>query len=184
MGVILYNLVTGVLPFDGRNYLELFQKIVQADYTIPEYLSPGTVYFGLFLTFLECKDLIQRMLQPEPSNRATMEEIQQHPWLRLQGTEKSSSKHRRKPSGSKGHSRNKIDKEIIKLLENFGFESPLESIMEDKYDQATAAYLLLCAKKKRLSKNRSSRSSSSGVKKQKTKESRRDSPVPESSGPN
>jgi hypothetical protein len=43
MGVILFNLVCGYLPFDGKSFNELFEKIIKAQYTVPEFVSPGRV---------------------------------------------------------------------------------------------------------------------------------------------
>ncbi len=33
----------------------------------------------------EAKDCVQRMLEPNPANRATADEILQHPWMRENG---------------------------------------------------------------------------------------------------
>lgn len=68
-GVILYVLLCGRLPFDDDYIPGLFKKIAQGNYTVPNYLSQGAVR------------LIKRMLQVNPVNRITIQEIRQDPWF-------------------------------------------------------------------------------------------------------
>lgn len=41
MGVVLFVLVCGYLPFDGHNFAELFNKILKAQYAVPMHVSVG-----------------------------------------------------------------------------------------------------------------------------------------------
>lgn len=68
-GVILYVLLVGRLPFDDEYIPALFKKIAQGQYQVPSYLSPGAV------------NLIRRMLQVNPVNRITIQEIRNDPWF-------------------------------------------------------------------------------------------------------
>eukprot|EP00347_Sterkiella_histriomuscorum_P016119 403354418 len=68
MGVILYAMVCGTLPFDDDSMSQLFNKIKEGKYYMPNYISA------------DVKDLINRMLQPNPIKRITMTEIKHHPW--------------------------------------------------------------------------------------------------------
>lgn len=68
MGVVLYALLTGALPFDESNMPLLYQKIREAKFILPVYLSAAA------------KDLIVRMMRPKPLERATIAEIKNHPW--------------------------------------------------------------------------------------------------------
>ncbi|KAK5143266.1 hypothetical protein LTR04_001943 [Oleoguttula sp. CCFEE 6159] len=68
-GVILYVLLVGRLPFDDEYIPALFKKIAQGNYMVPNYLSSGAVR------------LIRRMLQVNPVNRITIQEIRQDPWF-------------------------------------------------------------------------------------------------------
>ena len=68
--MILFALLAGYLPFDEEVLQLLFKKIKEADYEMPDHFSN------------EAKDLIRRMLQPNPILRMRFHEIRLHPWLR------------------------------------------------------------------------------------------------------
>lgn len=67
-GVILYAMVCGYLPFEDQNTKKLYQKILKADYKLPSFLSE------------EAKDLINLILNPDPTQRFTIKDIRAHPW--------------------------------------------------------------------------------------------------------
>jgi len=69
-GVVLFALVAGYLPFDDNNIQELFNKIRRTEYQVPRDFSPYL------------KDLVMRMLHPEPFGRITLEEVKAHPWFK------------------------------------------------------------------------------------------------------
>jgi len=66
LGVLLYIMLVGQPPFSTIG------DTIKGEYTIPDYISA------------ECMDLLQRMLCINPKNRATMTDLQQHPWVKAQ----------------------------------------------------------------------------------------------------
>ena len=68
-GVILYTMVTGLLPWTRRNQVELFQQIRNCQYRVPAYVSP------------ECSNLIKSLMNPDPEKRLSAEEALNHPFM-------------------------------------------------------------------------------------------------------
>lgn len=72
MGVILYVMVTGVLPFDEPSLPKLFDRIKRGIYRKPLNLSPNLL------------DLLSRILVPDPQKRISIKDIQNHPWMKVE----------------------------------------------------------------------------------------------------
>ncbi|KAK5163796.1 uncharacterized protein LTR77_010470 [Saxophila tyrrhenica] len=75
-GVILYAMLAGYLPFDddpanpeGDNINLLYKYIVSTPLTFPEYVTP------------HARDLLRRILVPNPRLRADLFEVARHSWL-------------------------------------------------------------------------------------------------------
>ncbi|CAD6186170.1 unnamed protein product [Caenorhabditis auriculariae] len=83
LGVILFMLVCGRLPFQEANDSETLTKILDCVYTIPDHLSAPL------------KRLVQSMLVREPSKRAKLDEIVENPWV-IAGDRGLATKKRRK----------------------------------------------------------------------------------------
>ena len=71
IGVILYVLLAGFLPFDEPTMVSLFKKIQSGDYNFPRWFSPGA------------RDLISSILVVDPAERFTLEQISDHPWFNV-----------------------------------------------------------------------------------------------------
>uniref|UniRef100_A0A8C7ZR16 Serine/threonine-protein kinase STK11 n=1 Tax=Oryzias sinensis TaxID=183150 RepID=A0A8C7ZR16_9TELE len=69
-GVTLYNITTSLYPFEGDNIYKLFENIGKGDYTIPEDCGPLL------------SDLLRGMLEYDPAQRFSIQNIRQHNWVR------------------------------------------------------------------------------------------------------
>ncbi|KAK9709731.1 Serine/threonine-protein kinase [Basidiobolus ranarum] len=71
MGIVLYVLVCGKVPFDDKSMPALHAKIKRGYVEYPNWLSS------------ECKHLLSRMLVTNPVERASMGEVIHHPWMNI-----------------------------------------------------------------------------------------------------
>uniref|UniRef100_A0A8C1JPS6 Maternal embryonic leucine zipper kinase n=1 Tax=Cyprinus carpio TaxID=7962 RepID=A0A8C1JPS6_CYPCA len=69
MGVLLYALLCGFLPFDDDNYMVLYRKITRGKYSNPHWLSPASIL------------LLNQMMQVDPKRRLTVKQLLDHPWV-------------------------------------------------------------------------------------------------------
>ncbi|CAH1761931.1 8654_t:CDS:2 [Entrophospora sp. SA101] len=75
MGVTLYCLVFGRLPFEKDNILELYESIKNDDVQISGNINP------------DLADILYKLLEKDPDKRITMHELREHPWVTLRGAE-------------------------------------------------------------------------------------------------
>ncbi|PWN31234.1 Pkinase-domain-containing protein, partial [Meira miltonrushii] len=75
LGVTFYCMVVGHLPFDKSQFLELYESIQSDSPIFPSHLSPN------------CKDLLEKMLNKDPSKRITIQQMRDHPFITKDGQE-------------------------------------------------------------------------------------------------
>ncbi|WVR06559.1 hypothetical protein IAU60_003590 [Kwoniella sp. DSM 27419] len=71
LGIILYTLLCGGLPFDDDDERAMKDLILKGEYEEPDWLSE------------EARALIRGMLQQDPAKRLTIEGVLTHPWFQL-----------------------------------------------------------------------------------------------------
>ena len=73
LGIIIYFLLTGCYPFDGKTLNSIFQAVLKAefDFSGPEWENVSS----------ECKDLVSKMLLVEPTHRITLVNALKHKWI-------------------------------------------------------------------------------------------------------
>uniref|UniRef100_A0A4W5QZL5 MAP/microtubule affinity-regulating kinase 3 n=1 Tax=Hucho hucho TaxID=62062 RepID=A0A4W5QZL5_9TELE len=142
LGVILYTLVSGSLPFDGQNLKELRERVLKGKYRIPFYMST------------DCENLLKRFLVLNPSKRGTLEQIMKDRWINA-GLEEDELKPFMEPE------QDITDQKRIDIMVEMGYtrEEVTESLTRMKYDEITATYLLLGRKSTELEASDSSSSS-------------------------
>ncbi|KAK3696487.1 hypothetical protein QZH41_011798 [Actinostola sp. cb2023] len=130
MGVLLYALVCGFLPFDDDNTYKLYrliQVIDKGEYDIPMWLSPGKLTF---------------VCQVTPHRRATIKDLLNDDWV-VKGY----------AAPVKWQTQIKRDRLEIDVIEemsayyNISPERMAKKIHDWKYDAVTATYFLLRKKK-------------------------------------
>ncbi|XP_029315890.1 MAP/microtubule affinity-regulating kinase 3a isoform X24 [Cottoperca gobio] len=126
LGVILYTLVSGSLPFDGQNLKELRERVLRGKYRIPFYMST------------DCENLLKRFLVLNPTKRGTLEQIMKDRWINA-GFEEDELKPYTEPE------LDITDEKRIDVMVGMGYnlEEIQESLAKMKYDEITATYLLL-----------------------------------------
>jgi 5'-AMP-activated protein kinase, catalytic alpha subunit len=68
-GITLYAMICGFLPFEDPNTDKLYKKILKCEYAFPNFISN------------DAKDLISKILNLDPTERYTIEQIRAHPWF-------------------------------------------------------------------------------------------------------
>ncbi|XP_070843953.1 MAP/microtubule affinity-regulating kinase 3-like isoform X2 [Chaetodon trifascialis] len=143
LGVILYTLVSGSLPFDGQNLKELRERVLRGKYRIPFYMST------------DCENLLKRFLVLNPGKRGTLEQIMKDRWINT-GSDEETLKPFIEPE------LDIRDQKRIDMMVAMGYsrEEINDSLTKMKYDDITAAYLLLGRKAAEVEASDSSSSSS------------------------
>ncbi|XP_030051865.1 serine/threonine-protein kinase MARK1 isoform X2 [Microcaecilia unicolor] len=126
LGVILYTLVSGSLPFDGQNLKELRERVLRGKYRIPFYMST------------DCENLLKKLLVLNPIKRGSLEQIMKDRWMNV-GHEEEELKPFIEPEPDFKDSK-RID---VMISMGFSREEISESLVNQKYDEVMATYLLL-----------------------------------------
>lgn len=74
-GALLYLLISGTLPFYGTKE-RLYNQILNVEVDLT-----GTFWESSVGS--DCKDLLRRMLTKEGDKRITIQEVLDHPWLKV-----------------------------------------------------------------------------------------------------
>lgn len=127
MGVLLYALLCGYLPFDDDSITVLCKKINSGKYSTPPWLSAESV------------EIIDQLLQVNPMRRISMRHLLNHPWVCQNG----------QPVNWKPCPTEFDEDCVIKLAVFNGTTKTrmINMIKEWKYDYLTATYFLLLEKK-------------------------------------
>ncbi|XP_038146043.1 serine/threonine-protein kinase MARK2 isoform X9 [Cyprinodon tularosa] len=133
LGVILYTLVSGSLPFDGQNLKELRERVLRGKYRIPFYMST------------DCENLLKKFLILNPSKRGSLEQqIMRDRWMNV-GYEEDELKPYIEPQPDyKDPKRTGFDVFADKMLRmGYSQEEIQDSLVNQKYNEVMATYLLL-----------------------------------------
>lgn len=110
-GCILYQLFTGRPPFKASNEYQTFEKIVHLEYEFPKGFPPVA------------RDLVDRLLVLDPTQRLSIEHIKSHPFF--EGMEWGRKLWTQKAPRLKSYTPPPEDVKIIKLNDHVGVPSVL-----------------------------------------------------------
>ncbi|XP_060106438.1 serine/threonine-protein kinase SIK2 isoform X2 [Heteronotia binoei] len=141
MGVVLYVLVCGALPFDGPTLPILRQRVLEGRFRIPYFMSE------------ECEHLIRRMLVLDPAKRLTITQIKEHKWMLVEVPVQRPALY---PQGQENEpSIGEYNEQVLRLMHSLGIDQQktIESLQNKSYNHFAAIYYLLI---ERLKSHRSS----------------------------
>uniref|UniRef100_A0A671S1B1 non-specific serine/threonine protein kinase n=1 Tax=Sinocyclocheilus anshuiensis TaxID=1608454 RepID=A0A671S1B1_9TELE len=140
LGVVLYVLVCGALPFDGSTLQNLRARVLSGKFRIPFFMST------------DCEYLIRHMLILEPSRRLSMEQICKNKWMRQGDPDPEFDRLIAECEQVKVERETElINEQVLMAMSEMGFdrERTLQSLHTDAYDHYSATYSLLSDKLKR-----------------------------------
>ncbi|XP_033096760.1 serine/threonine-protein kinase SIK2-like [Anneissia japonica] len=128
LGVVLYVLVCGALPFDAKTLPQLKERVLAGRFRIPYFMS------------CECEHMIRKMLVVDPSKRYTMQQIQQHKWMLLHAGREPTH-----PIVEIPRPVGEFNEKALRLMGNLGIDQQktIEAIQNNLFDHYTAIYYLL-----------------------------------------
>ncbi|XP_048853930.1 serine/threonine-protein kinase MARK2-like isoform X2 [Brienomyrus brachyistius] len=133
LGVILYTLVSGSLPFDGQNLKELRERVLRGKYRIPFYMST------------DCENLLKKFLILNPSKRGSLEQIMKDRWMNVGHDDEELKPYVEPTPDYKDPKRTDV-----MLQMGFALTEIQDSLISQKYDGVMATYLLLDYKNSEL----------------------------------
>ncbi|GBG25883.1 Protein kinase, putative [Hondaea fermentalgiana] len=150
LGVVLFALVAGYLPFEDNDTPKLYRKILHANYKCPSHISA------------EVKDLLSKILEVQPKKRITIEGIRKHLWMRRhmglsrmrdnQSFRSFMSLQSLEEEQDPTDGTVEVDERIMNELIGYGLDRNYicESILRQKHNSATASYFLVTERFRRL----------------------------------
>uniref|UniRef100_A0A672RYA8 non-specific serine/threonine protein kinase n=1 Tax=Sinocyclocheilus grahami TaxID=75366 RepID=A0A672RYA8_SINGR len=131
LGVVLYVLVCGSLPFDGDSLPALRQRVTEGRFRIPFFMSQ------------DCENLIRKMLVVDPAKRISVAQIKQHRWMLAD----PSAPHQTLSLSLTDYNSNLGDysEPVLGIMQTLGIDRQrtVESLQNSSYNHFSAIYYLL-----------------------------------------
>eukprot|EP00163_Fabomonas_tropica_P026691 TRINITY_DN5012_c0_g1_i1.p1 TRINITY_DN5012_c0_g1~~TRINITY_DN5012_c0_g1_i1.p1 ORF type:complete len:725 (-),score=141.90 TRINITY_DN5012_c0_g1_i1:112-2286(-) len=129
LGVILYAMTCGYLPYEDENQAVMFKQIREANYELPDHVSPAL------------RHLLSRIMDPNHKTRITIREIREHEWTQTACS--VSQKHLF--TWPTDRQNMYLDQDILKHMQQLGW-SPAQTALHLKHNKRnsmTATYYIL-----------------------------------------
>ncbi|KAM6979297.1 serine/threonine-protein kinase SIK1 [Tautogolabrus adspersus] len=131
LGVVLYVLVCGSLPFDGHSLPVLRQRVTEGRFRIPFFMSQ------------DCENLIRKMLVVDPARRISVAQIKQHRWMLADPTavNQTLSHSLTEYNSNLGD----YSEPVLGIMNTLGIDRQrtIESLQSSSYNHFSAIYYLL-----------------------------------------
>ncbi|XP_077435735.1 serine/threonine-protein kinase SIK1 [Vanacampus margaritifer] len=131
LGVVLYVLVCGSLPFDNPSLPALKQRVTEGRFRIPFFMSQ------------DCENLIRKMLVVDPAKRISVAQIKQHRWMLADPT----AAHQTLSHSLTDYNSNLGDysEPVLGIMNTLGIDRQrtIESLQSSSYNHFSAIYYLL-----------------------------------------
>jgi serine/threonine protein kinase len=127
LGIILFTMICGYLPFEEENTSKLYKKILSGEYQTPYFISR------------EAKDLLAHILNVNPERRYTLKDIKNHSWLNTYLLSKEITQANKLFIP-------KINEKVVSLMAKYGFtniEEIMRHIKRNCHNKSTVTYYLL-----------------------------------------
>ncbi|KAM9734105.1 serine/threonine-protein kinase SIK2 isoform 1-T1 [Menidia menidia] len=133
MGVVLYVLVCGALPFDGPTLPVLRQRVLEGRFRIPYFMTE------------DCEHLIRRMLVLDPSKRLSVAQIKEHKWMALDVPVQRPVLYQQPLSADSEAGVGEYSEQVLRLMHSLGIDQhkTIESLQNKSYNHFAAIYYLL-----------------------------------------
>uniref|UniRef100_A0A671WHJ7 non-specific serine/threonine protein kinase n=1 Tax=Sparus aurata TaxID=8175 RepID=A0A671WHJ7_SPAAU len=133
MGVVLYVLVCGALPFDGPTLPVLRQRVLEGRFRIPYFMTE------------DCEHLIRRMLVLDPSKRLSVAQIKEHKWMALYAPVQRPVLYQQPLSAEGETGVGEYSEQVLRLMHSLGIDQhkTIESLQNKSYNHFAAIYYLL-----------------------------------------
>ena len=128
-GIVLFGMTSGYLPFCDQDDEVNKKHVLEGKIEIPEFFSPML------------KDLLMHMLDINPLNRYTLQDIREHPWFNMIDTNLI-------PGIIIGYNMIPVDENILNLCVAYNADKKKVeySVKNNIYDEGSALYYLLVKK--------------------------------------
>ncbi|KAK6645412.1 hypothetical protein RUM43_001689 [Polyplax serrata] len=137
LGVVLYVLVCGALPFDGQTLQTLRTRVISGKFRIPYFMSG------------DCEHLIRHMLIVDPDKRLTIKSILAHKWMSwIEPVSDLDSR-----MSNEVNKLNPLVLEHMLTLPGLDHDIIYKSVTNDMFDHISAIYHLLVDKLEQRSGN-------------------------------
>lgn len=130
LGIMLYFMVTGVMPFRAETVGKLKKCILDGTYYLPDFLTEP------------CRELIRNLLRPVPTDRYSMEETRRCIWLESEIFPEADSTYTLvPPTDLQSCSEDEI--EALRILQELGISSEIIGKNQDRRESITGTYRIV-----------------------------------------